>query len=219
MIRKFTLRNAVGKGTYMLFFLLGLAFSVFGQTSLVKWEINGGSVPLPATSSLPMNNGKLLSAVGQSGAVNISDAGTPTGQILIANGWSIGNYFQINFSAVNYGSLVVTCRLGAFQFGQQNFKTQYGFSPGGTFNDFGAPINLGGTEADYTLNLPAACNNQSDIYIRFVSTSAPAGAGGSYIDNINVTGTAQSAASITTHPVSHAVCENVASTTFFCSSQ
>lgn len=213
MHRKFTLRNVAGKGSFILLFLIGLAFGVHGQTSIVKWEGFGFGPPVTATSFLPMNSGKELSAVGQS-TIFVTDAGTPTGSILVANGWSIGDYFQINFSATNYGTLTVTARLGAFQFGQQNFKTQYGFSAGGAFTDFGSTINLGGTESDYTFNLPAACNNQANIYVRFVSTTAPAGTGGSYIDNVNVTGTAQSAASITTQPSPQTVCENVASTTF-----
>jgi hypothetical protein len=214
MLKKFTLRSLVGKGPYMLLLLLAFAFGVHGQTSLVKWEGFGFGPPVSATSFLAMNSGKQLTAVGQSGVVGVTDAGTPTGSILLANGWSIGNYFQINFAATNYGSLTVVARLGAFQFGQQNFKTQYGFSAGGTFTDFGSAINLGASESDYTFNLPAACNNQANVYVRFVSTTAPSGTGGSYIDNVNVTGTAQSAPSITTNPSSQTVCENAATATF-----
>lgn len=211
MKKHFTL--IAGKGLFVLLALLGFTYNLSAQTSLVKWENFASGPPVIATSSLPMNNGKELTAVGQS-SIFVSDAGTSTGSILIANGWSSGNYFQMNFSTVNYGSVTVTCLLGAFSLGQQNFKTQYGFSTGGTFTDFGSTINLGGTQNTYTFNLPAACNNQANVYLRIVATTAPSGSGGSYIDNVNVTGTAQSAASITTQPISHAVCENASNTTF-----
>lgn len=208
-----THRGVVGRVLYILLAMIAISTSVHAQTSLVKWEDFFSGPPVSATSYLPMNNGKQLTAVGQSSVV-ITDAGTSTGQILLANGWSIGNYFQINFSTVNYGSLNVSCLLGAFSLGQQNFKTQYATAAGGPFNDFGSTINLGGTQAVYNISLPTACNNQANVYIRFVASTGPSGTGGSYIDNINVTGTAQTAATITTQPSSHTVCENAANTTF-----
>ncbi|PSK89497.1 T9SS type A sorting domain-containing protein [Taibaiella chishuiensis] len=205
--------RVVGRGFCTLLAIIALGVNLHAQTSLVKWEDFFFGPPVSATSYLPMNNGKQLTAVGQSSVV-ITDAGTSTGQILLANGWSMGNYFQINFSSVNYGSLNVSFLLGAFSLGQQNFKTQYATAAAGPFNDFGSAINLGGTQSVYNISLPTACNNQANVYIRFVASTAPSGTGGSYIDNINVTGTAQSAATITTQPSSHAVCENAANTTF-----
>jgi hypothetical protein len=192
-------------GRKVLFVLIALSFSLSAkaQISLVRWDnFFFGSPPLSPTTYLAMNNGKPLSNAGQ------GSAGFISGGQYIVNNWSVGNYFQANFSTVNYSSNTVTFLFGAFEFGAKNFKLQYATNSAGPFTDFGAAISFpaAGGSGTYTYNLPAACNSQANVYVRITATSA-GGAGGNYLENFEVKGTAMTAPSITTQPTSSTVCE------------
>lgn len=197
--------------TGMLCTFLSLTSTVTAQTDLVKWDGFTFGPPVSATSFLPMNSGKELTNGGQSNGAFVGNAGTSSGHVLIANGWDAGNYFQVNFATSNYTSNTITFLLGAFAGGAKHFKMQYALSSGGPFIDFGSSMNFGndGGENVESWNLPAACINQPDVYIRITSTSGSTiSGGGNYIDNITVAGTAMAAASITQQPYNSTTCES-----------
>jgi hypothetical protein len=203
---------ALGIPMFLSFLFTLLSYSGSAQVSLVEWVGFSSGPPVIATSSLVMNNGKQLTNSGQSSAF-VSDLGS--GPVFIANGWSIGNYYQANFSTINYSTNTITFFLGAFQFGAKNFKLQYATGSPTTFTDFGAAISFpsAGGQNTFTYSLPAACNNQTNVYIRITATSAStASGGGDFLDDVEVTGFAMTAPSITTQPLSSTICEGADAT-------
>lgn len=191
---------------FLSFLFMLLSFSGNAQVSLVEWSGFASGPPVSATSFLAMNSGKQLTNSGQTSAF-VSDIGS--GPMFIANGWSIGNYFQANFSTINYSTNTITFLLGAFEFGAKNFKLQYATGSPTTFTDFGAAISFPGSggQNTFTYSLPAACNNQTNVYIRITATSASNGGGGDFLDDVEVTGFAMTAPSITSQPSSTTICE------------
>ena len=176
------------------------------QISLVRWENFFFGPPVPATSALPMNTGKELTAGGQGSAF------VSSGQF-IANNWSVGNYFQAHFSTTNYSSNTITFFLEAYQFGVKNLKMQYAVGSATNFQDFGTALTFpaGGGSGTYTYNLPAACNNQANVYIRITATSTSNGGGNAW-DDVIVTGSAMTAPNITSQPASTTTCEGADAT-------
>ncbi|RYE12189.1 MAG: hypothetical protein EOP51_32000, partial [Sphingobacteriales bacterium] len=155
-----------------------------------------------------MNANKQLTAGGQSAGAFVS-----SGQFM-ANGWSVGNYFQANFATSNYSTNSITFFFGAFEFGAKNFKLQYAVGTPTTFTDFGSAISFPSTggEGSYTYALPAACNNQANVYIRITATTASNGGGGDYLNSFFVSGFAMTAPSITGQPSNSTVCEGADAT-------
>ncbi|WP_118975891.1 T9SS type A sorting domain-containing protein [Taibaiella koreensis] len=190
---------------YTLFFSL-MSYTALSQIQLVQWTNFFSGPPVDATSYLAMNSGKQLTNGGQGSAF-------VSGGQYIANNWSVGNYFQANFSTVNYSSNTITFLLGAFEFGAKNFKLQYATGTATNFQDFGNTITFPspGGEGTYTYNLPTACNNQANVYIRITATSASNG-GGDYWDDVEVKGLAMTAPSITSQPSNSTICEGADAT-------
>lgn len=203
MNANFTMRYPAPRRIALCCTLLLTLFSAraLAQIQLVQWTNFFSGPPVDATSYLSMNAGKQLTNGGQGSAF-------VSGGQYIANNWSVGNYFQANFSTVNYSSNTITFFFGAFQFGAKNFKLQYATGTATNFQDFGNTITFpaAGGEGTYTYNLPAACNNQANVYIRITATSASSG-GGDYWDDVEVKGTAMTAPSITGQPSNSTTCE------------
>jgi len=173
--------------------LLFTMLATNAQTQLVQWNFsNFTNTP---TSSLPQNNGKLVTAVGQNQPAFVSSVGTPFDPPYICNGWNVPAntaYFLINFSTLNYGSNTITYFLGAFQFGVKSFQPQYSVvSDLGPWIDFGTAVTFpgaGGNQMFTNVPLPLICDNQPNVWVRLLSTTTTVNTGGDYIDEITVSG-------------------------------
>lgn len=166
------------------------------QTLLVKWDMVGQFGPTATPSAYwPMNAGKLVSAVGQNTAAFVTSTGTATDPVMICNDWNVpaGNaWFMANFATTGFLGNTFNFVLGTFQFGPKNFKAQYSVTgSGGPWVDFGSAISFGtmGGSNTYNFTLPGICDNQSDVYVRLVTTTTPSSTGGAYFDEIDVTST------------------------------
>ncbi len=182
-----------GKCVFTISLLFTILSGANAQTQLVKWDFS--SFTNTPTNSLPQNTGKLVTAVGQNQAAFISAVGLPTDPPFICNGWDVPAstaYFLINFSTLNYESNTITYLLGAFQFGAKSFQPQYSVSgAGGPWTDFGTAVTFpaaGGDQMFTNVPLPAACDNQANVWVRLLSTTTPFSNGGDYVDEIEVNG-------------------------------
>ncbi len=209
----------------VFFALVALSFSLSAkaQVSLVKWDMTGQLGPtVTPSSSLVSNNGKLVSAVGQTQSAFVtSDPCVFTNQVFMCNGWTnLANTpcYLANFSTVNYSSNTFKYILTYLsEFGPRNFQTQYSTSSAsGPWTNVGPAISFSGTPpncgtpSNQSISLPAACNNLANVWVRIITTDAsiPSGNTGSPCwDNVEVTGNAMTAPSITTQPTSSTVCE------------
>lgn len=182
-----------GKSIFTLSLLFTLLSGANAQTQLVKWDFS--SYTNTPTSNLPQNSGKLVTAVGQNQAAFVSAVGLPYDPPYICNGWDVPAntaYFLINFNTQNYASNTISYFLGAFQFGVKSFQPQYSVSGvGGPWIDFGTAVTFpaaGGDQMFTNVPLPAACDNQVNVWVRLLSTTTTFNNGGDYIDEIEVNG-------------------------------
>jgi hypothetical protein len=175
------------------FLLFSLKPSNSFSISLVKWTMVGQLGPTATPSTyLPINSGKLVSAVGQTSAAFVSSLGEPTDPIFVCNNWNVGSgnaWFLINFSTTGYSNNTFNFVFGTYPFGPKNFQPQYSTSSStGPWTNFGSAINFGSSGGSTTnsLTLPSACDNQSNVWVRMVTTTAPTSTGGSFIDEVEV---------------------------------
>lgn len=184
----------IGKTLLLATMLMAGFFESHAQTQLVKWDFSGyTNTP---TSGLAQNNGKLVTAVGQTQAAFISAAGTTYDPPYICNGWNVPAntaYFLINFSTLNHHTITLTYFLGAFQFGVKSFQPQYSVvSNVGPWLDFGTAVTFqpaGGDQLFTNVPLPLDADNQPNVWVRLLSTTTTVNTGGDYIDEIEVLGT------------------------------
>lgn len=163
------------------------------------WDFEAGTGA--ANTGTAANTGKLLSGTNITN-VTFNSSGNG-GQTARADGWDAGTgikYWEININTTNYSSLTISSKQRSSSSGPKNFKLQYKIGAGGTYAD--VPSGTITTADDYTtgvlsgLALPAPCENQSAVYLRWIVTSTTSvsngtvGAGGaSNIDDIAINGT------------------------------
>ena len=124
--------------------------------------------------------------------------------------WQSGNgtkYWGFSCNTMKYGTLKFSTKLagsstsGTNFYGPRDFKLQYSTNNSTWFDVTGGAITAGAaTASTLTFNsltnitLPAACENQSTLYLRLIMTSNTAVGGGSittgysYLDDVFVTG-------------------------------
>ncbi len=225
----FTMRcPALGRIACFALLFSGISSGSQAQISLVKWDMTGQLGPtVTPSSNLASNNGKLVSAVGQTSAAFVTqDPCVFTNQVFQCNGWNNGagtSYFLANFSTVNYSSNTFKYVLTYLsEFGPKNFQTQYSTgSATGPWTNIGSAISFSGTApncgtpSNQSISLPAACNNLANVWVRVYTTdniTQTGYVGGPSWDNVEVTGTAMTAPTITTQPSSTTICEGANAT-------
>lgn len=225
----FTMRTpALSRMACLALLFFGFSFGSRAQISLVKWDMTGQLGPtVTPSSNLTSNNGKLVSAVGQTSAAFVtSDPCIATNQVFQCNGWNNGvgtSYFLANFSTVNYSSNTFKYVLTYLsEFGPKNFQTQYSTgSATGPWTNIGSLISFSGTApacgtpSNQSISLPAACNNLANVWVRIYTTdniTQTSNTGGPSWDNVEVTGTAMTAPTIATQPNSTTLCEGADAT-------
>lgn len=165
-------------------------------TTLVGWNFPNNPDNSVADSGTSANASRTISAIGTS-SILFNTSGKTTNSAKATN-WSQGDYWQIQFSTLGYSVLTLSSKQRSSSTGPKDFKVAYSLD-GTSWNDVaGATVQ---TADNYTLgvltniSLPAACNNQSIVYLNFVTTSDTAVNGGvigstgvSNIDDISVGG-------------------------------
>ena len=90
-------------------------------------------------------------------------------------GWNaIGKYYQVIVNATGYANLTVSSSQQSSSSGPKDFQLEYKIGSGGTWTAVsGGTIVSGNGSFAYLSNvaLPTACNNQSQVYLRWITTS------------------------------------------------
>ncbi|MFO7880243.1 MAG: PKD domain-containing protein [Bacteroidales bacterium] len=152
---------------------------------------DGGIAVNDGTKSLTVSGGVSLDAFNATGA---------TTQAAEASGWDAGantKAWVVEFETTDYANLKLSSKQSGDNRSPQDFKVQYSLDNANWTDIPGGTITLGQDWTTGVLNsltLPAACENQASVYIRWIMTSNT-GLGGnivgnrsSYIDDIYVIG-------------------------------
>lgn len=173
------------------------------QNVLAQWTFpTGTATDANPNVSTAENATKTLIAVGTS-AIDFSKNGY-TNKAAQATSWDNGmntKYWQIEVNTVGYNTITLSSRQqsGNNTPGPKEFKIQYKLGESGTWTDVvGGTIIVANdwtTSAVNNLALPAACENQTSVFIRWIMTSnadisggTVASTGPSKIDEIYVHG-------------------------------
>ncbi|WP_284651798.1 InlB B-repeat-containing protein [Flavobacterium terrisoli] len=166
----------------------------FGQTTLVGWD--GSSAT--ATTGIAINNTRQFTAVG--GPTVTVNSATCT-KSFSASGWDAGSgtkYWQAaSINTVGYTTIKLTNTTRSSGTGPRDFKVQYNLGAG--WVDASITYAITSTACTVSVNnvtLPAACENQTSVSLRWIMTSntqsgsasAVAAAGTSQITAISITG-------------------------------
>ncbi len=162
--------------SYLLIVCLSfLALLANAQTTVVKWTFDDDN--LVADAGIAANTAKTISAVAT--AQNFTyPAGLNSTHSLSETGWNTGTNTKswlIDFTTIGYQNLTISSFQRSSSTGPKDFKIQYKIGENGTWNDV-----TGGTivvASDFVsgvvsnLSLPAECNNQNSVFIRYLITS------------------------------------------------
>ncbi len=167
-----------------------------GNSTLVSWDFQDDNQI--ADGGIPANETQTVVRVpAPSGYTYTDDA-------LSCNGWQSGSgtkYWETEFSSLKHSDIKVSSVQLGSSTGPADFKLQYKTSAGGTYADvpFGeVTVPDGGNGVLTRVLLPAACNDQPGVFLRWIMTSntsirefdnVQSGGRGS-IDDIMIVGTA-----------------------------
>jgi hypothetical protein len=145
------------------------------------------------------NSDKTISTQGGAGA--IGDVAGLSTRATTASNWASGSgakFWQIEINTIGYTGVTLSSKQRSSGSGPRNFRVQYKIGAG-TWTNAGANITVADNWTTGVLNslsLPAACNNQSSVFIRWIMRSNDAVSGGnvanagtSFIDDIIITST------------------------------
>ncbi len=194
-----------------------ISLSVFSQAdTLAYWDFENatkraaitddatfGSAPYTADKGIPTN--KDIAFLSKNGPVYTAWVGGSGGTGTFApnaNTWTNGAglyYWQIIVNTVGYEDIIVSSKQFGSNTGPRDFQIQYSLD-GIAWTDVGVAYMVAGawtTGVIDDLALPAACDNQTAVYIRWLMTSNTSIGGGTVantgtnrIDDILVEGTA-----------------------------
>jgi hypothetical protein len=198
--------------------LLGIYLSSFAQDTLAAWTFPTGT----ATDANPnvhtsLNASVAITAQGGTSAIDFTKNGLTT-KSAQATAWDAGTntkYWQIEVNTTAYSSLTLYSKqtAGGANPGPRDWKTQYKVGASGTWTDIpGTNLTAANNWTTGVLNnisIPAACNNQPSVFIRWIMTSdtsvsAPAlvaATGVTKIDDIYVLGTSSASVDENSNPL------------------
>ncbi|MBU1719035.1 MAG: PKD domain-containing protein [Bacteroidetes bacterium] len=188
-----TATNATGSGEKTLVGYISVV------ETLVRWDFPTSAADAVADGGIPANAAKTISVSGAA-SLAFSNLGV-TSNCASASSWgtTAGKYWQVEFTTAGYSDVLVSSKQYSENRGPKEFKLQYKVGATGTWTD------IAGTDLTMAINwtsailtdvlLPDVCNNQSSVYLRWITTSTT-GVGGNIlagrtnrIDDIIVTGT------------------------------
>ncbi len=191
---------------FVTFLYSGIAF---GQTTdtIVAWTFPDSNIATGARSDmgLAINIGNPITTAGGTNSPTFNRNGVTT-YCARATGWNGGSgtkYWLVYFSTTNYNTLKIYSRQqsSTSSNGPRDFKVQYALSLPGTWTDVPSASILDSNDWSHgtlsNVSLPAACDNQDSVYLRWIMTSDTSvgnatvlQSGPNKIDNIIVTGIA-----------------------------
>lgn len=160
----------------------------FGQTTLVQYNFEGSVTP-------NINNTSGASSIFQFGVANLqlfnnNTCGTGSSSALTGNDWDINNFYQIRLSSTGFANMTFSYCSSTNNTNINNFDVRYSTDNGATISAIGTsyvPSTAGGTTS---LVLPAAANNQSNLWIYIYKTNNASDFNTwFFVDNITLTGT------------------------------
>ncbi|NNV54447.1 T9SS type A sorting domain-containing protein [Limnovirga soli] len=172
--------------------------------TLAKWNFDDQNATVDVNTVA--NASKVISTVGGTSAIGYTLAGA-TGFSASATSWGSGNgvkYWQIDISTLNYNTLkIYSKQRSTSSNGPRDFRLEYKVGSGGTWTAVtGGTITVADNFTSGVLSnlaLPVACENQSQVFLRWIMTSNTSVSGGSItsggssrIDDIIVTGLSSS---------------------------
>jgi predicted extracellular nuclease len=188
-------KHVLKKVSFALILLLSLiGLQAQAQTAIIGFDFDDSNVT--ADSGLPTNIPRTLGR--EAGAPAISFSAGATGQSASSTAWDSGNgtkYYVIDFTTTGYENITVESKQRSSGTGPSEFKVQYSLN-NTTWTDVPATtITVGNnftTGVLPTTTVPAAVNNQTVVYLRWImtATNTVTNSGGtSRIDDIAVKGT------------------------------
>ena len=161
----------------LLFAALFIPGVAQGQVVMVEWNFPFDPDDAVADAGTPANALKTIYTTGGTGSLVFSNNGVTT-KSAWATGWDNGSNtkaWEIEFSTLGYYDIDINSRQQSSGTGPRNFKIQYKIGTAGTYVDLYSPINITTTGGWYgpatPVALPAGCDNQSSVYIRWIMTS------------------------------------------------
>lgn len=166
-----------------------------GNSILVEWNFEDGDVT--ADEGIAANTSRTVRRVPAPTATNF------TSGALSVNGWDNGlntKYWGTDFSTLQHTNIHVSSKQTSTLTGPAHFKLQYKTAPTALYQDVPDGIITVGTGwgGQLTrLRLPTACDNQTNVFLRWIASSnnavngAPvSSSGASRIDDLIVSGNA-----------------------------
>ncbi len=169
---------------------LCLIHGSFAQTTLVGWNFFSSGV---SSSGIPANNGTVISTTGTGSTPFFSGVGCGF-QEAICNNFGVNDtWVSTSFSTSGYSSITYSFQHGSFTGGPTGFKFQYSLN-GSTWVDVVGPYTstVSGGCGFYSASdvaMPAAVDNQPNVYIRWLCTTG-GGSGGNRLAEVSIKGTA-----------------------------
>jgi hypothetical protein len=166
--------------------------------NLVGWTFPVSGTTLTADIANANNSGKAISV--SNGSITSSGDSSGTGFAATTTAWTTANkYWEISVNTTGYKNIKVSSQQIASNTGPRDFKIQYKIGAGGTYADVtGGTILVANNWTSGVVNnlaLPADCDNQAAVYVRWIPTSTTsvnagtvAAGGTSRIDNIYIKG-------------------------------
>jgi len=161
------------------------------QNVLAQWTFpTGTATDANPDGGIAANSTKVLSAFGTS-AIDFSKNGY-TNKAAQTTAWENGmntKYLQIEVNTVGYNAITLSSRQqsGGANPGPKDFKLQYKIGESGVWTDIvGGTITAANdwtTSAVNNLALPAECDNQTSVFIRWILTSNTNVSGGTIATN------------------------------------
>ncbi|MBK8087256.1 MAG: hypothetical protein IPK31_04500 [Chitinophagaceae bacterium] len=184
---------------FTLFLLLVSGGFLFGQTTLVEWNFPNNPDDAIADVAIPLNAAKTIATVGAN-ALAFTPAGATTNSAVAAN-WITGigtKYWEVEVATTGYNTLTFSSKQRSSNKGPRDFVVEYRIGAGAWVALPGAVVLTADNYTSGVLTnfaLPAACNDQPSVFIRWVMNSdiavdgtAVTGAGTSNIDDIRIRG-------------------------------
>ena len=177
-------------------------YTLGAAENLAGWTFPVSGTTLTADVANANNIAKAISI--SNGSITSSGDASPTGFSASTTTWTTANkYWEISVNTTGYKNIKVSSVQIASNTGPRDFKIQYKIGAGGSYTDItGGTVLLANNWTSGVVNnlaLPADCDNQSLVYVRWIPTSTTAvngttvAAGGtSRIDNIYIKGSLRS---------------------------
>ncbi len=177
------------------------AVCLFGQTTLVEWSFPNDPDDAIADVAVPLNAAKTIATVGGTSIVDFLQGGATTNSASATN-WDAGSgikYWMVEVNTSGYNTISVSSKQRSTGTAPRDFILEYRIGAAGVWTAI--PGGNIVTATDFTtgvvnnLPLPAACNDQPSVFIRWIMSTNTAvnlgavGAGGNTnIDDIRVRG-------------------------------